>query len=756
MVWFDCLKSSKRIAGFGLAMLAMPLMAAGARGQQRGFTVPEIPIARSYEADRGDVLSPGFVGVKDGHLWRDGQRIRLWGVNVVDDYQERTDAEQDRMLDRIQACGFNALRLHLYDIYYIPEGDPGTTVRTYVKGDGSAVDRSDRFLAEAGKRGLLIYMTLDRRRVPILPSAYDLIPSAGAEDKAAWTKALVDESALNPHPSAWIEQVWPFDRRLEGIYAIYARNLLAHKNLYTGRTFAEEPSIALWEISNESSFLPMMMDGTSAAFKGYWGEQTRLHWNEFLLAHYKTSAQLEKAWGKLEEGESLEKGTIKLSPVPVPVYDKPSYEQTTSPTRRIRDLTTFFVNSYVEANDRILKTIRASAPAGVGAAVVPVGFDTHYAPNLLDTYCAGAGNVSIAGTYTWLRTYDTSDPTYPWTTMLATPPTYYGMDLGRIVGKPTVTYETNIHKPFPWRAEFPLILAAYYSARDWDGAFWYYWSPSNRKPPVDYADLHSRGINYASTSDVWGGVQIYDDEILVSSLRMAGEIFRVGALRADEHPAKIVIGPDDLIWSPAKMSTWMDLVRANIRDHGAVIEFGSKDTDRPVPAGEPKVMPRASHLGRDVRFNHVKRQMISEAEKARMFVGWPDASEISLGKDVTLRGLTPGQFIAFAMVSQDDLPIAQSHKILMTALSTGENTGFKYDPASTTETGWPGMYKSIVSRGEGPVQIVWPKLDVVLSGRKGKITWFNAFPSPIGVEEFNEQIHLDGIRAAAWGEVEFR
>lgn len=748
-------KMTTASAGLFLAMLLTPLLSAGAAGQQRGgSTVPEIPIARGIEADRGDAVSPGFVGIKDGHLWRDGQRLRLWGVNCVDDYQERTDAEQDRLLDRIQACGFNAIRLHLYDYYYIPKGDPGTTIGTSTKGDGSVIDRTDRFLAEAGKRGMVIYMTLDRRRVPILPEAYNLLPSAGAEDEAAWKKALVDESALNPHPSAWIEQVWAFDGRLEGIYALYAKNLLAHKNLYTGHTFAEDPVIGLWEISNESSFMPMMMDGSSAAFKGYWGEQTRRRWNEFLTQHYKTTDRLKQAWGSLEEGESLESGTIKLSPVPVPAYDKPIYEVTTSPTRRIRDLTTFFINSYIEANDRILKVMRDSAPKGVGANIVPVGYDTHYQPSLIDAYAASAGNVNITGNYVWLRTYDTSDPTYPFTSMLSAPPVFYGMDLGRIKGKPTVTYEINIHKPDFWRAEFPLVLAAYYSARDWDGAFWYYWSPSNHKPPVDYADLNSRGIKYASTSDVWGGVQTYDDEILVSTIRLAGEIFKSGALAANGHPTVIPIGADDLIWSPAKMGTWMDVVRAQMRTRGAEISFKSDDSNRKIPEALPNVMPKFSRLGPDVKFNHTLRQMTGISDRARMFVGWPDKPEVALGDGVILKDLKVGEFIAFALISQDDLPVNKSHKLLMTAMSTGENTGFKYDPKATTETGFPGMYKSIVSAGEGPVEVVRPRLSVVLPGRSGKVTWLNAFPSPIGVEEFTNQIQFDGIRATAWQEVQ--
>lgn len=267
-------------------------------------------------------------------------------------------------------------------------------------------------------------MTFDRRLRAILPSAYHLVKAGDSENAAAWKKAVEEANAANPHPSTWVEQVWPLDHRLEAVYALYVRNLLAHTNLYTGRTYAEDPAIGLWEISNESSFLPLLMGGDSTALKGYWAEQTRRRWNAFLAAHYQNTDRLKQAWGALEPGESLETGAIRLAPVPVPGIERPPPGQTNNTARRIRDLMAFFINSYIEGNDRILKLIRASAPAGVGAAVVPVGYDTHYQPSLIDAYGAAAGNLGIGGNYTWLRTYDTNDLTYPFTSKLAGPPSY--------------------------------------------------------------------------------------------------------------------------------------------------------------------------------------------------------------------------------------------------------------------------------------------------------------------------------------------
>lgn len=330
------------------------------------------------------------------------------------------------------------------------------------------------------------------------------------------------------------------------------------------------------------------------------------------------------------------------------------------------------------------------------------------------------------------------------------------MDLSRIAGKPAITYEINIHKPHPWRAEFPLILAAYYSAQDWDGAFWYYWSDSINKPPKDYADLHSRGLYYSSTSNPWGGVQVYPDEVLLGSLRLAGEIFLSGAIRANEQPARIVIGPDDLIFSPARISAWLNLIYADIRTRGMVLDFSATSSSPPGPEAVPDASVKTSRLGPEVTFDHVRRQMTGTSARARMFVGWPHETTVSLGEGLALHDMKPGQFIAFAAVSQDGQPITQSHKILMTALCTSDNTGFQYNPKATTETGWMGMLKSIVNFGQGPAQIVWPKLAVSLKGRQGTVTWANAFPEKISTEPVDGSVVFDGQRPAAWGEVSFR
>jgi hypothetical protein len=715
----------------------------------------EIPLSRGVETTLPQP-APGFVGIKDGHLIRDGQRLRIWGINCVNG-NRRPKADQDRILDRIAAMGFNGIRLHLYDWRLIPEGGNGYEIATYTKGDDSPMDLFDYFLAGAAKRNLVLYMTMDRKESRILPSAYDLLPAGEGDDEVRWKQALAELQDRPSQPTTDFEQVWLTDARLEAVAHTYARNLLNHVNQYTGRKLADEPSIGLWELANESCYIDRILDGTSHALKGYWGVETQKLWNEFLKKHYGTTTALQKRWGSLLEGESLEGGTIQLQPLPAPKTDKPYSEDAKFPSRRIHDLLTFFVNRYIDQNSELVATMRACASKpNEGIAVTPIGFDTHFEPSLLNIYCAGAGDVAIAGTYKWYRTFDTSDPTYPFTSSLAGGG-WYGMDLAPIKGKPTVTYEINVHRPAPYRAAFPMVVSAYTQSQDWDAVFWYYWMDGGplTPSPLNYQEVRDQGyLRYDSLSDQWAGVNVSCDEILLGSLHLAGLMFRQGSLRPAPHPAQIALSPDDLIWSYNSMGAWMKVISSAENRTGARLRFLPDGTaPRGIPTDAPD-SPAMTQYGPDVRIDNAKRQMISDSANVKMFAGWPTRPVVGFSDGIRLTGLEPGKFIAFALASEDGRPIAQSKKLVVTLLGTSQNTGYVYDPKASKSTGFIGMIEGIVNKGENPVVIDWPAATVELgAGRSGSCTWYNAFPEAFEKQAFSGSIVFDGKRPAAWAHV---
>jgi hypothetical protein len=714
---------------------------------QRLMPAP-IPLADGLADPDPAAAKAGYLYVKDGHLHRNGRRIRLWGMNIVQEYRQDKKA-QIQTLDRIKALGFNALRLHLYDDVLVASGT-GFDLQTYVKGDDSEMDRLDHFIAAAIDRGLVLYMTLDRFRRPIRPEAYSILPPDG--QKTQWKEAvqhLMDEQRTGSAKGQHIEHVWPIDPRMEAAYTRYCVNLVSHRNAYTGRTYAEEPAIGLWEVSNESTFITDAMKDelSTPRYNPYWRDKARELWNEFLRQNYQTDEMLRAAWGTVAPTESLKKGTIQLEPLPI------SNDMTRD--RRAADLATFFVNRYVEANNRLLTKLRTLSSPGRGIAIVPVGYDTHFTLDLLNLYCASRGGFSCTGTYKWLRSHNKANPLYPFDAMVANTPDLSGMNVGRILNKPMVTYEVNIMKPAPYRAEFPLLVAALTSAQDWDAVFWYHWLPAGVAEITKSEQLFNNRLRYASMSDHWGGVPIFSDLLLIASLRVAGELFLRSGVRPAPDPVRFEIGRSDLLDTGRNLAEKMRVasyttgMRASFTPNAA-----QSHLSRPVAEQFP---PAQVKVGSDMLHTYGKRRVTIDSPTTVALIGWPDTGDWRTSSGhVRLSRLDPKLFIACAVVAADGKTIQESRRLVITAQRTGENTGFAFDPTKTTATDFDSLREAVVNPGDSPQQIKWPQVVVHLPNAGRAIArHYDAVPGLIHETPVNGEVLFDGQRPTAWVEVTY-
>lgn len=723
-------------------------------------SLPPIPIAEGLEAPAAEMVEPGYVYSKGGDLYLDGQRIKFWGVNCVSEFW-RDKEDQIRILDRIQALGFNAIRVHLIDNTIVDPAGLGYTINDYELGDDSLMDKFDYFLSEAYRRGLLVWMTLDRRRITFDPESYHILEDG--EDEQEWKAAMQDFAEKPSFPAYYLEQLWPINPRLEAVYTQYVQNVMEHRNKYTGLTYAEEPGIALWEISNEGGSVIGILDGS--LFKAledypYWKNTAEQLWNEFLRKHYEDDSMLLQAWGSLGPGESLTDGTIRLEPMPVPLEtSKPNHEEAEYPSRRISDLITFVVNRYVEANNRVWQVMRDSAPAGRGASVVPVTFDTHFRPTLHNLYGVSQGSFVSVGAYKWLRTYDKSDPLYPLTSMLSVKHPYlYGMDIGNVADKPMVTYEFNIHKPAPYRAEIPYLIAAYISSNHWDGFFWYHWMTSGQPTPQDNEELLEQPIHYAIETNFWGGVVTSSDEVLVSAIRMAGEMFKSGAIREAANPVRFVVGHQQFADPNVKITPLHTPMRIAGWTRGMEIDFRPNRHDHGLAVEAPVSWPEESfRLGHDANLDSDRRQLVIDSETAHAFVGWPNESVISFSSGLKISGYPLDKFLAFSVVSKDGRPIGQSSRLLASVQGTSRNTGYNYDPLVSQDKGFPGMLQGMVSPGRAPVIINRPELTMDFpDSRHGVAHLYNAFPEQFAEQAVDGQFIFDGEQPIAWVEIYFK
>ena len=176
----------------------------------------------------------GFLTRRGDRLFDgDGRRMRLWGVNISDWTRGSVQipAKQDSALwaRTLARFGINAVRLTFLD-FTAPRGliapDRGDTRAL----DGAKLDDFDAWVSELKMQGIYVDINL------LVGRTYK--EGDGVEDykNVGWAKALAY-----------------FDPKLIALQKEFAKQLLTHRNPYTGATYANEPAIAIVELVNENS-----------------------------------------------------------------------------------------------------------------------------------------------------------------------------------------------------------------------------------------------------------------------------------------------------------------------------------------------------------------------------------------------------------------------------------------------------------------------------------------------------------------------
>jgi hypothetical protein len=650
---------------------------------------------------------PRFVVVRDGHFYRGDERVRFWGVNVVDE-PGRTRAEISHMARRIRRCGFNAVRMHLYDLRLIDtDRDDTRHFRSYRKGDNSLADKFDYAVYCFKREGLSLYMTFDRARVGFKPGDYDILPDSG--DREAWGAAVLEAK------TGWgAKALWYIDDRLAALHREYAANFLNHVNQYTGVAYRDEPAIAIYEISNENGFPETMLNSGWDTIPAYFRDMLRQQWNEWLRDKYGSDAGLRAAWGDLKEGESLAQGTVGLAP---------TYDQAKDyPESRGSDIVAFILDRYNRTNDRFVAFVRGLGEPGRGISVAPICHDTFFQPVLQWHYSASRGDFMCGGMYFTEVDSDPQNPLRPWHAPLTSPPRLYQLDTVTVADKPFVIYETNIFRPSRYRADFPMRLATYGSWQDWDGIFFYVWTDGVIKRIATDEDHARQPLEYRAASHIWHGIVFGTDEVLLSQMRVAGEVFKRFLLRPAPHPTIFTFGKDRLTsmaWHYyGGYGSYYDWIHRTSFVHGARIRFDPDDpseTEGPIVKDEPTSPLRPSP---EILWDWKRGRLVLDAPAVKAALGFlRGAADFG---DTKVSGITP-DYACFAVVSTDGRPLEECREAVLSLVSTSDNTGFIFDPEKMAQApeGTDRVGAGVVSWGQLPVDVVRPAAVLDLPWARG-------------------------------------
>ncbi|CUU00576.1 Beta-galactosidase [Armatimonadetes bacterium GBS] len=225
---------------------------------------------------------------RDGHYYTGSRRIRFWGVNFTAGANFPPKSDAPKVAERLARAGVNCVRFHHMDADWAQPSlidYSGGTSRTL---NPEALDRFDYLFAELKKRGIYgnINLLVNRRFFSKdgLPEAIDSV------------RDVKDQHGIGF-----------FYEPLMVLQQEYARQLLTHRNPYTGLTYAEDPALAMVEINNENGCLQSWFLGVYDRMPELFQQALQRQWNEWLRRRYSTTARLREAWGEIDQplGTSL-------------------------------------------------------------------------------------------------------------------------------------------------------------------------------------------------------------------------------------------------------------------------------------------------------------------------------------------------------------------------------------------------------------------------------------------------------------------
>ena len=209
---------------------------------------------------------------REGHFYREGRRVRIWGVNLSFGANFPTHADAEKVAERLAAVGLNSVRFHHMDTARWPRGiwdaaDPTTLSH-------EALDRLDYFIDQLAGRGIYANLNLHVGRAH---SRYlDVPPSEHNYDKVynLFAPALV------------------------AAQRDYARALLTRVNAYRRVRYADDPAVAFIEITNENSFFMWDGDQTLRSLRPDYATLLQGQYNDWLARRYGVLQALAAAWSK--------------------------------------------------------------------------------------------------------------------------------------------------------------------------------------------------------------------------------------------------------------------------------------------------------------------------------------------------------------------------------------------------------------------------------------------------------------------------
>jgi hypothetical protein len=577
----------------------------------------------------------GFIHAAEGHLVTgDGQRIRLWGVNVTEWSPGSTmiPPKRDAHLwaATLARYGVNCVRLQFLDLP-APRGLIAAGRNDTRAFDPEQMDREDYFLAELEKQGIYI----------------DLNLLVGRPFKAGDGVADADKI----HEGA--KGISLYDKTMIDLQKDYARQLLTHVNPYTKRSYADDPAVAIVEINNENA----IWLGFPVPSPFYANELDAIY--NAWLAKNATASEM---W-------SLRKETSKQGSEPIPLLAGPEVGE--APKDRFDVESRFFL--WLESGYFSYMRDYLRKDLGVRCLILATADHSHHNtgyPLLLATSSFDAVDGHDYWQHPWERKVKSP--------MVADPLNSTVVELSRtaVAGKPYTVSEVNEAFPNDYGAEQIPILAAYGDLEDWDAILWYTFEPKKDPQWKPY---------------IGDPFDISLDPIKMPELAAGALTF----LRGDVSPAREMVlrsysqdqvfdtyrlWEEDRPYFTGGFPLWEPLV------HGSRIESLGGSPTRKFPAGtEPSPIVSDTDQLAWAWSKTDAGQVTIDSPRTQALIGF-GTSQGKTAENLSADVANP--FSAVVLTSLDAQPVAHSARLLLVAGARVVNTGMTWNAGHTGPAAW--------------------------------------------------------------------
>lgn len=591
----------------------------------------------------------GFVHAAGGHLaTEDGKRIRLWGVNLTDwsPGSTMTPAKEDAHLwaATLARYGVNCVRLQFLDLP-APRGLIAAGRNDTRAFDAAQLDREDYFLAELEKQGIYIDLNLLVGR-PFL--AGDGVTDA----------AKIHEGAKG---------ISLYDKTLIQLQKDYARQLLTHVNPYTGRSYANDPGVAIVEINNENAIW-LGFRGPSA----FYDRELDAIYNGW-LGKNATAAEM---WG-------LRKETGAQGSDPIPLLDGP--EVGNAPRDRFEVESRFYL--WLESGYFNYMRDFLRHELGIRCVILATADHSHHNtgyPMLLATSSFDAVDGHDYWQHPWERRVKTP--------MVDDPLNSTVVELSRTAeaGKPYTVSEVNEAFPNDFGGEQIPLLAAYAGFEDWDAVLWYTFEPKKDpgwKPYI--GDPFDISLDPIKMPELAAGALMF----LRGDVSPAGEtllrtyseqeVFDSYRLWEKERP---YFTPGFPLWKPLEEES-----RIESLDDGPTRRLAAGPQPDPIisDSGQLEWAWSKADAG----------QVTVDTPRTQAVIGFA-VSQNKAPENLSAEVANP--FRVIVLTSLDAQPIARSGKLLLVAGVRAVNTGMVWNSAHTGLAEW-GTAPTLIEPVEGKV-----------------------------------------------------